>query len=157
MTNVTEIKGAWLFFLPPLSDELQFLSVTSGFARLIMETKYVCHGLISLNVNFHNNRTMWSTNLLVKICRGGGGGEEKEPGAFNSAEVQQCRKRRENFGIIYTHFIKSGEITDPNYQRKSLQFRRQNVCNSKLNYYFGAKTCKLHIFSLKILKFYSRL
>ena len=36
-----------------------------------MKTKYVCHGLISLYVNFHNNRTMWSTNLHVKICRWG--------------------------------------------------------------------------------------
>ena len=36
-----------------------------------MKTKYVCHGLISLYVNFHNNRTMWSTNLLVKINRWG--------------------------------------------------------------------------------------
>ena len=71
----------WLFFLPPplTSDELQFFSVTSGFTRLIMKTKYVCHGLISLYINFHNNRTMWSTNLLVKICRWGGGGKEKEP------------------------------------------------------------------------------
>ena len=46
-----------------------------------MKTKYVCRGIISLYVNFPNNRTMWSTNLHVKICRwgGGGGGEEKEP------------------------------------------------------------------------------
>ena len=43
-----------------------------------MKTKYVCRGLISLYVNFHNNRTMWSTNLHVKICRWGGG-KEKEP------------------------------------------------------------------------------
>ena len=42
-----------------------------------MKTKYVFCGLISLYVNFHNNRTMWSTNLHVKICRWGG--EEKEP------------------------------------------------------------------------------
>ena len=66
-----------LFPFPPTSDELQFFSVTSGFKRLIMKTKHVCHGLISLYVNFHNNRTMWSTNLLVKICRWGG--KEKEP------------------------------------------------------------------------------
>ena len=38
-----------------------------------MKIRYVCHGLISLYVNFHNNRTMWSTNLHVKICRCGGG------------------------------------------------------------------------------------
>ena len=38
-----------------------------------MKTKYVCRGLISLYVSFHNNRTMWPTNLHVKICRWGGG------------------------------------------------------------------------------------
>ena len=43
-----------------------------------MKTKYVGRGLISLNLNFHNNRTMWSTKLHVKICRWGGG-EQKEP------------------------------------------------------------------------------
>ena len=43
-----------------------------------MKTKYVCRGLISLYVNFYNNRTMWSTNLHEKICRWGGGGGEKE-------------------------------------------------------------------------------
>ena len=37
-----------------------------------MKTKYVCRGLISLYVNFHNNPTIWSTNLHVKICRWGG-------------------------------------------------------------------------------------
>ena len=31
-----------------------------------------------LNVNFHNNRIMSSTNLHVKNCRWGGG-KEKEP------------------------------------------------------------------------------
>ena len=33
---------------PPTSHELQFISVTSGFTRLSMKTKYVCRGLISL-------------------------------------------------------------------------------------------------------------
>ena len=41
-----------------------------------MKTKYVCSGLISLYVNFHNNRTMSSTNLHVINCRWG---KEKEP------------------------------------------------------------------------------
>ena len=36
-----------------------------------MKTKYVCRGLISLYVNFHNNGTMSSINLNVKNCRGG--------------------------------------------------------------------------------------
>ena len=42
-----------------------------------MKTKYVCHGLFSLYVNFHNNRTMWSTVLHVKNLQVGG--KEKEP------------------------------------------------------------------------------
>ena len=75
LNNSTEIVLA-LFPFPPTSDELQFFSVTSGFTRLIMKTNYVCHGLISLYVNFHNNRTMWSANLLVKICRWGEKGKE---------------------------------------------------------------------------------
>ena len=36
-----------------------------------MKSKYVFRGLISLYVNFHNNRTMWSTKLHEKICRWG--------------------------------------------------------------------------------------
>ena len=68
-----------------------------------MKTKYVCRGFISLYVNFHNNKTMWSTNLHVKICRWGekekehhsldhekdgrvrcgGGGEEENPRLCN--------------------------------------------------------------------------
>ena len=42
-----------------------------------MKTKYVCHGFISPYVNFHYNRTMWSTKLHVKICRGE---RKKSPG-----------------------------------------------------------------------------
>ena len=69
-----------LFDFPPTSRQFQLISVTSGFTNLSMNTKYVCRGLISLYVYFHNNRTMWSTNLHIKICRWGGGGEFKEPG-----------------------------------------------------------------------------
>ena len=44
-----------------------------------MKIKYVCHGLISLHVNFHYNRTKWTLTSNIKICRwGGGGGKEKE-------------------------------------------------------------------------------
>ena len=42
-----------------------------------MKSKYVCRGLISLYVNFHNNWTMYSKKLHVKICRWGE--KEKEP------------------------------------------------------------------------------
>ena len=45
-----------------------------------MKTKYVCHGLIFLHVNFHDNQTMRTVILIIKNWRwGGGGGKEKEP------------------------------------------------------------------------------
>ena len=57
---------------PPPSHELQYINeLTSGFTRLSMKTKYVCRGLISLYVNFHKNRTMWLSNLHVRIRRWG--------------------------------------------------------------------------------------
>ena len=72
---------AWLFFFfHPTSHELHFFSVTSGFTRLSMKTKYICRGLISLYVNFHNNPIKWSTNLHKKIRRWGE--KEKEPKAW---------------------------------------------------------------------------
>ena len=46
-----------------------------------MKTKYVCHGLISLHVNFHDNRTMQTLILFMKNCRWGGE-QEKEPRFF---------------------------------------------------------------------------
>ena len=58
---------------------------------------------------------------------------------------------------LFTRIFKEREITDAYYQRKSLQSWRQYVCNCKLNNYFAAKTSKLQIFSLKILKSYLRL
>ena len=42
---------------PPTSFKLELYGLTSGFTRLIMKTKSVCHGLISLHVNFHDNWT----------------------------------------------------------------------------------------------------
>ena len=66
-----------------------------------MKTKYVCHGLFSLYVNFHNNRTMWSTNLLVKIFRWGGG-KDKEPLFRINLTI-----RRSGFRI--TFFITQGQ------------------------------------------------
>ena len=46
-----------------------------------MKTKYVCRGLISLYVNFHYDRTMWSTNLHEKNCRWGGKGKRTDVSA----------------------------------------------------------------------------
>ena len=42
----------------PTSHQHQFNRLASGFARVIMKTKDVCRGLISLHVSFHNKRTM---------------------------------------------------------------------------------------------------
>ena len=33
----------------------------------------VCHGLISLHANFHDNRTKWTVTSNIKFCRWGGG------------------------------------------------------------------------------------
>ena len=76
--------------------------------------------------------------------------------------VQLCRSTTvpKNAGKFQNNlhaFSKEREITDANYQRKSLQFWRQYVCICKLNNNFDAKTCKLQILSRKIFKFYSRL
>ena len=49
-----------------------------------MKSKYVCRGLVSLYVYFHNNRTMWSTNLHIKLGRWG---ERKK-----SRELQKAKK-----------------------------------------------------------------
>ena len=53
-----EPKSQLALFRSPTSHEHQCYGLTSGFTRLIMKTKYVCHGLISVQVNFHDNRTM---------------------------------------------------------------------------------------------------
>ena len=45
--------------------EHQFYGVTSGFARIFMKTKNVCHGLFRPHGNFCNNRTIWAKILLV--------------------------------------------------------------------------------------------
>ena len=42
----------------PASYEHQFYDVMSGFTRLIIKTKYVCHGLISPYAKFDINLTM---------------------------------------------------------------------------------------------------
>ena len=52
-----------------------------------MKTKYVCRSHISLYVNFHNNRTMWSTNLHVKFCRWGEKEKERRSVQINSTGV----------------------------------------------------------------------
>ena len=77
--------------------------------------------------------------------RGGGGG------------VQHCRsttvpEKAGEFQNNLNAFSKEREVTDDNYQRKLLQFWRQNVCNCKLNNYLGAKMSNLQTFCPKIFK-----
>ena len=67
----------WALFLP-ISHEHQLYGVASGFTRLIMPTKYVCHGLSSPHVNFHDNPSMWTVTLIRTNFRWGGGGGENE-------------------------------------------------------------------------------
>ena len=62
---------------PPISHELQYISVTSGFTKLSMKTKNVCRGL-SLYVN----------NVIKKFtCKnlqlGGGRGKRAEKSLEN--------------------------------------------------------------------------
>ena len=78
-----------LFPFPPTSLKHDFYGLTSGFTRLIMKTKYVCHGLISLHGNFHDNRTKLTATSNIKICRWGV--KEKEP-FFLKSQVAQIQK-----------------------------------------------------------------
>ena len=82
---------------------------------------------------------------------------KSELGAFNSAEGQQCRKKRENFRIISTHFLKSEKLLTLIIKENQSNFGAKIVCNCKLNNYFGAKTSKLQIFSPKIFNCHLRL
>ena len=91
------LKFKDLFPFPPTSHELQYISVTSGFTTLSMKTKYVCRCLISLYVNFHNNRTMWSTNLHVKIGRWGG---ERKKSHFSVL-----------FSFIFQFYLKKKQVS----------------------------------------------
>ena len=54
------------FSFTPTSHNYQFYDVNSGFTRLIMETKYVLHSLLSPHFSFHNDRTMPTVAFLVK-------------------------------------------------------------------------------------------
>ena len=95
-----------LFPFPPTSRQFLLISVTSGFTRLSMKTKYVCRGLIGLYVNFHNNRTMWSTNFHVKICRWG---EGKRALLFSKVELkfQISQQKKSKIDLIFSVWVKS--------------------------------------------------
>ena len=66
-----------LFFLglppSPTSDEHQFYGLTSSFTKLIIKLKYICHGLIYLHVNCHDNWTMQTVTFNCKNLQVGGG------------------------------------------------------------------------------------
>ena len=96
-----------LFFLFPPPHTSSFFSVTSGFTRLSMKTKYICRGLIGLYVNFHNTPIKWSTNLHVKIRRWGGGKKEKEPALLFSHPWIVTLK---NYHSIVINVMKLGKV-----------------------------------------------
>ena len=48
-----------------------FYGPTSDFTRFISRNKYFCHGLNSMHVNRHDNRTMWTKVCFVNFCRWG--------------------------------------------------------------------------------------
>ena len=63
-----------------------------------MKTKYVCRGFISPYVNFYYNRTMWSTNLHVKICRWGERKKSRNTYCW-MGKLQYLRGGDRNFGV----------------------------------------------------------
>ena len=88
-----------LFLFPPTSHDHQLYGITSGFTRLIMETKYVWHSLISPHVNFNNDRTMWTVTLLSKNCIwGGGGGGGKRAFLFKSIHFLCLKNDKLRYG-----------------------------------------------------------
>ena len=56
---------------PTTSHEHQYYGLMQDFTRLFMKTKYVCIGLSYWHVNFHDNRTMQTVILIIKVCRWG--------------------------------------------------------------------------------------
>ena len=54
------------FSFPLTSHNYHFYDVNSGLTRLIMETKYVLHSLLSPHFSFHNDRTMPTVAFLVR-------------------------------------------------------------------------------------------
>ena len=70
---------------PITSHEHHFYGVTRGFTRLIMKTKYVCHGLNSWYANYHNNVNIY---LICKILHVGGGGGGKR--ATEKSPPREC-------------------------------------------------------------------
>ena len=72
--NDWKMPWFWLFFLkasatpPPRTSNNFLVQWGNSSTRLVMKTKYIYLGHISLHVNFHNNPTMWTKNSLVKVC-----------------------------------------------------------------------------------------
>ena len=69
-----------------------------------MKTKYVCRGLISLYVNFQNNRTISSTNLHVKNCRWGGG-RKKSPICLTTERGGRKLEKRRTPCLIWRDLV----------------------------------------------------
>ena len=58
-TDVRASKFSVLFSPPPPHlTETSIYGLRSGFTKFTKKNQICCHGLISLHVNFHDNRTM---------------------------------------------------------------------------------------------------
>ena len=63
-----------------------------------MKTKYVCHGLISPPVNFHNNWTKWTVTSNIKICRWGGDGKRAKRASLSYIDIGIQTKSKRGTG-----------------------------------------------------------
>ena len=88
------------YFFTPTSHKHQFFDLRSGFTRLIMKIKYGCHGLVSLHVNFHDNRTMWTVIWIMKIWEE----KEKKPKIYPENKTKKISKAYiKVFTSFFTH------------------------------------------------------
>ena len=99
------------------THEHQFYGATSSFTKIIMKTKYVCHGLISPYVSFQFNWIMWTIMIqFVKNCKWGGTKRAKMACRLNI-------KRHNKSIIIFTIKRHLGaHFHHPNLQILSINF-----------------------------------
>ena len=85
-----------------------------------MKTKYVCRGLNSRYVNFHNNRTMWLTNLHAKICRWGGGQGKRAQAGCNVPIAQLTSNQAVHMQNQKSRLINRNQMTSKKKINKKL-------------------------------------
>ena len=88
-----------------------------------MRTKHVSRGLISLHVNFWNDQTLWTGNLLEKQACGGGGRKKNLPVIFAKCNLtlpdclgisyEWCSKQAFLWTILQVYIFKIVFLLDP--------------------------------------------